>query len=262
MRDVVFSLLMLALLFMAIRKPWVGALTWVWMGLMNPHRFTYGFAYDLPWSAMVAVVTMGGFLFTKDKVSPFRASWAPALVVLFTVWVTISWLNGRFPDDEWSMWTRVLKTFVMLIVIMSLLYTRTHIQLLVWVLVVSLGFLGAKGGLFTILTGGSYRVWGPLDSWVYDNNAFAVALIVIIPLMRYLQLELVNPWHRRMMAAAAILCAAAALGSQSRGGLLAILAMGLLLWWRGQNRLVGGMVMLIAGGFAGLVHAGFLGGTQ
>jgi len=245
-RDLLFTLLMGYGLFHALRKPWIGALLWVGIGLMNPHRFTYGFAFDLPWSMLVAGVTLLGLMMTRDKASPFRVSWAPGLIMLFTAWVTISWLNGRFVSDEMPMWSRVFKTFMMLLVCMSLLYKREHIQLLVWVVALSLAPLGAKGGLFTILTGGSYRVYGPPDSWVADNNAFAVALITTIPLMRFLQTQLDKPWQRRAMGAAALLCAAAALGSQSRGGLLAITAMTLLMWWRGRNRLTGGLVIVAA----------------
>lgn len=246
MRDILFTLLMVCGLFMAFRKPWVGALLWVGVGLMNPHRFTYGFAFDLPWAMLVAGVTMLGLLVTRDKASPFRVSWAPGLIMLFTAWVTISWLNGRFVSDEIPMWSRVFKTFVMLLVAMALLYKRQHILLLVWTIVLSLAPVGAKGGLFTILTGGSYRVYGPPDSWVADNNAFAVALIITIPLMRFLQTQLEKPWHRHLMGLAAILCAAAALGSQSRGGLVAICAMTLLMWWRGRNRLTSGLVIVFA----------------
>lgn len=244
MRDILFTLLMGYGMFQAFRQPWIGALLWVGIGLMNPHRFTYGFAFDVPWSMLVAGVTLLGLLVTKDRASPFRQSWAPALILAFTVWVTISWLNGRFVAEEMPMWSRALKTFAMLLVCMALLFKRRHIMLLVWTVALSIAPLGAKGGLFTILTGGSYRVYGPPDSWVADNNAFAVALIVVIPLMRFLQMQLDKAWQKQVMGAAALLCTAAALGSQSRGALLAISAMALLLWWRGRNRLKGGVVIL------------------
>lgn len=244
MRDVIFSLLMLGGLGMALRKPWIGALIWVWMGLMNPHRYTYGFAFNLPWSQMVAAVTLIGLMRTQERQSPFRDTWTPGLIVLFTVWVTISWLNGRFIEEEFNAWTRVIKTFGMLLVMMALVYRREHIEALVWVIVGSLALLGAKGGLFTVATGGSYRVWGPLESWVYDNNAFAVALIITIPMIRYVQLRCTKRWQRITLGVMAALCAAAALGSQSRGALLAISSMALLLWWRGRNRMIGAVIIV------------------
>jgi probable O-glycosylation ligase (exosortase A-associated) len=42
-----------------------------------------------------------------------------------------------------------------------------------------------------------------------------------------------------------MLCALSALGAQSRSALLAIAAMALMLWWRGRNRLLGGIFMAV-----------------
>jgi probable O-glycosylation ligase (exosortase A-associated) len=44
-----------------------------------------------------------------------------------------------------------------------------------------------------------------------------------------------------------VLCAAAALGTHSRGALLAISAMALVLWWRGKSLYIGGVFMLMVG---------------
>jgi len=105
--------------------------------------------------------------------------------------------------------------------------------------------VGMKGGLFTVLSGGGYRVYGPPDSFVEENNAFGMALVMTIPLLRFLQLQLTPGWRRHALTVAMLLCAASALGSHSRGALLAIAAMTMLLWWRGQNRLKGGLVLAV-----------------
>ena len=41
--------------------------------------------------------------------------------------------------------------------------------------VLSIGFYGLKGGIFTILTGGAQRVWGPPGGFIEGNNELAVA---------------------------------------------------------------------------------------
>ena len=53
----------------------------------------------------------------------------------------------------------------------------------------SLGFYGVKGGIFTIVNGGVYRVQGPLGTFIGGNNEMALALVMTMPLMRYLQLQ-------------------------------------------------------------------------
>jgi probable O-glycosylation ligase (exosortase A-associated) len=123
-----------------------------------------------------------------------------------------------------------------------------------WVLVGSLGFYGAKGGLFTLLTGGNYRVFGPPDSFIEGNNELALALIMIIPLMRFLQTQVVKAWQKYCLTAAMLLTAFAALGSHSRGALLAIGAMAVVLWMRSTNKLsMGTLIALVAAALLGFM---------
>ena len=44
MRDVLLAVVVIVLLIWTIRQPWIGVLTWTWIGLMNPHRLAFGFS--------------------------------------------------------------------------------------------------------------------------------------------------------------------------------------------------------------------------
>ena len=134
----------------------------------------------------------------------------------------------------------------MILVALMVLKNKQHIFALMWVSVASLALLGIKGGIFTLASGGSYHVWGPPGSFIEDNNEFALALVMTIPLIRFLQLQLRNKLGRLAMTGAMVLCAAAALGSQSRGALLAISAMAMTLWWRGKGKLQMGILLILA----------------
>jgi probable O-glycosylation ligase (exosortase A-associated) len=182
---------------------------------------------------------------TKERESPFKG--APTVfLAVFVCWVTASWLMGLDPAGDYPQWNKVMKVYLMTFVALALLHSKVHILAFVWVTAGSLALLGAKGGLFTVLTGGNYRVWGPPGTFIADNNEFALALVVTIPLLRFLQLQLRKGWQRYAMAAAMLLCAAAAVGSHSRGALLAISVMAVVLWWRGRSRLIGGIVIVSA----------------
>ncbi len=50
---------------------------------------------------------------------------------------------------------------VMVFVTLMLVNNRERMHWLVWMIVVSLGFYGVKGGVFTILKGGVNHVFGP-----------------------------------------------------------------------------------------------------
>jgi putative inorganic carbon (hco3(-)) transporter len=244
-RDLVILAIVASGCLAALRRPWIGILVWTWLSIMNPHRFAYGFSYSAPLAASAAAATLLGLLMTKDRGSPVKG--APvAWTLAFMAWFTLSWLFGLSIEGDYPQWNKVMKVLFMTIVGMSLLRSKQHVLALSWVVVLSLALLGAKGGVFTIATGGGYRVWGPPGSFIADNNEFALALVMTIPLIRFLQLQLVSKVQRNLMTVLMVLCAASAMGSQSRGALLAITAMALLLWWRGKSRMLGGVVILIA----------------
>jgi putative inorganic carbon (hco3(-)) transporter len=134
----------------------------------------------------------------------------------------------------------------MTLVCIAALRERKHIELFVWVNVLSIGFYGVKGGIAAIASGGSTRIWGPADSFIQDNNTLGLALVVIIPLGVYLYQVSVRRWQRAGMLVFLLLCSAAALSTQSRGAFLAITAMTLVLWMRARKKLVSGVVLVLA----------------
>jgi probable O-glycosylation ligase (exosortase A-associated) len=245
MRDLLILAIVVFFALIALRRPWVGVLLWTWLSIMNPHRYAWGIAYDAPVAAIAAVSTLLGFLFTKERQSPFQST--PTIIfVLFAAWVTLSWLTGVDVVGDYAQWDKVMKIYFMTFVALMLLDHKQKIIAFVWVTTLSLAILGAKGGLFTIITGGNYLVWGPAGSFIADNNHFALALIMTIPLLHFLQQQLTKAWMRHAMTVIMLLCAAAAVGSHSRGGLLAIVAMGTVLWWRSERK----VFMTIAIGLA------------
>ena len=246
MRDFLVIAIVMAGCLAALRRPWIGIMLWTWLSIMNPHRYTWGLAYSAPLAAIAAASVVLGLLMTKDRESPFKANPVTWFVV-FMVWMTLSWLVGVDPADDYEQWKKVMKIDAFIVLSLVLLHSKQHIFGLMWVCAGSLALLGMKGGIFTLRTGGVSQVWGPPGSFIADNNEFALALVMTIPLLRFLQLQLQNKLGRHGITVAMVLCAAAALGSQSRGALLAISAMGFYFWWHGKNKLqVGIMLVLVA----------------
>jgi probable O-glycosylation ligase (exosortase A-associated) len=125
------------------------------------------------------------------------------------------------------------------------LYKREHVLSLASTIVVSISYYGVKGGAFTLATAGNYRVWGPEGSFVYDNNALALATVMTIPLLVYFREQTTRRWLKWFILACILLSAISALGSQSRGALLAISAMSGFLWIKSQRKVALGAVISI-----------------
>ena len=229
MRDLFLLAVLLVLVPLIFRRPYVGALAWAWVSLMSPHRLAYGFAATLPYAMVIAVATLLALPITKQKY-PLPRSAITVLLIIFVCWMSFTTLFALNPDSEGVMyaWRQSLKTHLMLLVTLVLIRGRDQIEKLIWVLVVSVGYYGTKGGYFTLVTGGEFKVWGPNGTFIEGNNELALALVTLIPLMYYLVVVSKNGWVRKGLWLSMILCVFSILGSHSRGALLAILAMAFL----------------------------------
>lgn len=245
MRDTLIVVIVLGAALVALRRPWIGVMLWTWLSIMNPHRYAWGIAYSAPLAAIAAGSTLLGLLFSSDKQSPFKGA-AVWWFALLTAWITISWLFGLNPSQDYPLWEKVMKIYLMTFVALALLSTRFHIIAFAWITTASLSLLAAKGGLFTLLTGGNFRVWGPPGSFIRDNNEFALATIITVPMLYFLYSISEHRWLRYTLIMVIGLSVVSAVGSYSRGGFLALIAMGGFLWWRSQYKILTGVLLLAA----------------
>ena len=247
MRDLFITGLIFGLLPFVFKRPWLGILLWSWLGYMNPHRLAWGFAYDLPFSMIVGLVTIVAFMASKEKK---EMPWTRETIVLliFIGWMLFTTFFAFYSDSAWLQWNKVWKIQLMVFLTALIITDRHKLHWMIWVIALSFGFYGVKGGIFTILNGGAYRVQGPAGTFIGGNNELALALVMAIPLIRYLHLQETRKWIRIGLASAMVLTGVAAIGSQSRGGLVAMLAMGLFLWLKSRNKIVTGIYMAVAVG--------------
>jgi len=237
MRDLLVSAIALGAIPFIMRRPYVGVLTYVWLSVMNPHRLTWGFMHDFPLAATIAVVTLASCVFSRDLRPPPRSALTVALL-LFAVWTGITTLYALYPSQSYDLWTTMVKTQLMAFMIPMLFHRREHLRQLIWVIVLSIAYYAVKGGAWFLLSGGENRIYGPPDSYIEDNNALAVAVIMMIPLMRYLQLTSPHRYVRWGLTATMLLSGVAAAGSYSRGALVAVSAMLAVLWWKSRQKLI------------------------
>ncbi len=242
MRDIVLVIGVFVALCYGLTRPWVGIAVWTFISLLNPHRYSWTFAYSLPFGVAAAAVTMLAMFTSKEpKRTPTNG---PAItLMLFIVWVGITTVFAFSPSGSTEMLSKVFKIYLMTILAMSVIVTERHIKIMMWVMTLSIGFLSAKGGFFTLITGGSYRVWGPPESFIEDNNSFAVAAIMVIPMLSFLSTQVSKRWQKWGLLAAMPLSLLCALGSHSRGGLLAIVGMLTFFVYKSKNKFL--LIVLI-----------------
>lgn len=235
MRDLALALVLFGSIPFILARPYLGLLMWSWLGYMNPHRLTWGFAYSFPWVMLIAIVTLVSLAISKES-KRIPVSAVSVLLVLFLLWTGFTTFFAAVPGTASETWQQFAKTLVMVFVTLMLVNSRERMHWLVWVIVISLGFYGLKGGVFTILHGGGNHVFGPAGSFIGDNNALALALCMILPLMRYLQLQSARKYMKVGMGLAMVLTGVAVLGTYSRAGLIALVVVGAALVLKSRRR--------------------------
>ena len=242
MRDIFILLIVFSTIPMIFLRPHVGILAWCWISYMNPHRFSWGFAYEFPVAMVIGVATLAAWMFSKEP-KKLEMNWVSGLLFAFVFWMSFANLFAMVPDLAFEKWNQSIKILLMTFVTMVLMRDRERLQAFVWVIVTSLAFFGMKGGLFTIAKGGAFKVWGPPGSFIADNNALAMALVMMLPLMRYLQMHTESALVRMGLYVAMALTAFSIIGSQSRGAFLGAIAMMLFLIIRSRKRVVIGLLV-------------------
>lgn len=248
MRDILVTMVILSMVPAIFWRPHVGALMWAWVGMMSPHRHTFGFAFSFPFAQIIAICTLITLPFSKER-KPFPWGPIPVLIILLMFWMSVTSLYAI--NDAATVefhWSKAMKIHGMVLVTLMLIRGRKQIDQLIWVIVVSIGFYGVKGGIWTVLTGSRGQVWGPPRTYIEGNNELALALVMLIPLMYYLHQTSDKKWVRNLLVFSMFACGFSILGSHSRGALLAVVGAGMFLALKSRRPfLMGFLIPVILG---------------
>lgn len=244
MRDILLTLILVGLLPISFKRPFIGALMFAMISLANPHRMMWGFAYSMPWAMAYAGVTILGLLATQERqIADSIKRYAPVLIYL--AWMGVTSIFALEPEDARGRWIEVAKVHLMCLVTLSLLTDWDRVRQLVWVSICSVGFYGLKGGLFTLMYGGEFLVWGPMASAIQDNNHLAVGLVMMLPMMYWLYTDTRKRWLRWLIVFSALMSAVSIFGSHSRSAFLGIAAMSFFLLMKSQHKFAVGIVTVM-----------------
>lgn len=250
MRGLLFFVIFLVGMGFVFASPFYGVMAWYVFSLGNPHRLAYGFFSTLPYAYIIAGLTFLCWLTSRRD--PVRIPFTPLVVLtlLFSLWMTVTSVFAAAPADSvWDKWTEVHKVLLMAVVGYALTTSRQRINLLIWTVVLSIGFWGVKGGISSIASGGVYRVWGPEGTAIGDNNELGLALVMILPLIYYLWQTVEKRYLRLGLLGMGFLVSIAVFFTYSRGAFLGLCAMGLVFWVRSRAKVMSAVIILAAGLF-------------
>src|SRR6267142_731191 len=252
MRDLILFLIIAASIPISFFRPYFGILVWTWVTFFNPHRYTWGFMYNFPVAAVIAVPTLAGCLFTSSINKKFL-KWETLLLAGLWIWFCVTFLHamqvplfeGHILDAEHE-WVRVSKVLLITLAMILLVTSQKKFRNLVIVTAMSFGLLAIKGAIFGIRTGGESRVWGPPDSFIADNNAFGLAVNMSLPMLFFLAREEQKRAYRWLYYLAFACGVLSVVLTYSRGGLLGLAAVLLALTVQSRYKILSGFLAAFA----------------
>lgn len=256
MRDLSLLIMLLTLAWMAWKQPWVGVLGLVLIGIVNPQGYVTGFMQGFPayfWQLLAVGVAVAG-QHLRQRIWPHLFwDWRLAAFALLGVWFVVSTHFAINPMPARDKLIEVAKLLPPLLLVLLLIDTRDKLRWLLLTVALSIAVVVLKGGYWALITGFQDRVYGPPGSQFHGNNEFAVATAMAIPLLVLWYRECASDKLRVVLLALVFLAFASALSSWSRGGLLSLSAVALLLVWHSRRKWLA-IPLLLAG--LGLVFLG------
>lgn len=247
MRDIAITIVVFGSLPFILRKPFWGVVMWTWLGMMNPHRLAWGFSLNFPFAFIVFLTTVLAFVMSKEQ-KQVPVSREIVVLIVFIAWMFFSTTQSWYPALAWPQWDKVWRIQLGILLTLMLTNSRERIHAIVWTICISLGFYGAKGGIWTIIHGGANRVYGPDGTFIGGNNEIGLALLMTVPLLWYLIMHTKAWWLRYgtyfVLGASVI----SIIGTHSRGALVGLGVVGIVFFIKSRRKiipLVGAGVLLL-----------------
>ena len=244
LRDLAVVLFSILCIVFAMRKPWYGVLALAIFSYLNPHAYAWGFARTLPLYQILFLV-VAFMTFTTDDRQPLPKDWRVPAFFLLWFYFLVTTTQAYFPDAAWDKFIVVSKIYLPFIFTLILINTREKLYYLIITIAASISIVGVKGGIWAIGSGFANRVYGPPATQMFENNAFAVALLISVPLLVLWYRETTNQIIKKGILVAIPLCYASALSSWSRGALLSMGVLTIILLWHSKRKYLALPVIII-----------------
>ena len=248
MRDYVVLIFLAGCIYAALKKPWLGVLSLAVFSYLNPHAYAWGFVRSLPVYYVLFLVVAFRTFTAKDKDS-IPKDWRITVFILLWIYFAITSTQAYFPDIAWQRFWFITKIYLPFFFTLVLINTRFKLYCLVVTIAASIGIVAVKGGLFAILHGFSARVYGPPATQFEENNAFAVAMLICIPLLLIWQRETRNSLFKKGILLAIPIIYAASLCSWSRGALITMSVLTLMLILNSKHKFLAIPLVLVGAFF-------------
>jgi probable O-glycosylation ligase (exosortase A-associated) len=256
MRDLAFVLVLPLILFAAWQRPFIALGLNMWTTLIFPNGWMYGFATSLRINLILAFIMFATYA-RSDRKKKFEFDSIMGVLTLFAVWFTITSVFALHDSAiVWDYWFRVIKVLVPVYFAVLIIEKKIHFDFMLWCILFSVGFFAVVEGLKWIASGGGHAIVGLPTHSLQDRNELSIAFSMTIPVALYLR----NQYGAQSkvvtlgLLGVVLMLVLSILGTNSRGGFVALLALAAYLFKKSKHKLL----LLMLGGLCTAVAMQFL----
>ncbi len=224
MRDLIVLLAVMSLMPTSFRRPYIGMLVFSWLAYMRPQDLCWGFARTMRLSFLVSLAMLMGWLANEQGKRSFTR-WEPrtTLMVTLMLLIAISYLQAQVHNEYTNKYfLEYGKIIIIALFTVGQCDSKDRLRGMFWVIAISLGFFGVKGGTWGLVTGGGVQILRGPGGMLEDNNDFALALVMNIPLLYYMGIGEKKKWVTQATRVAVVMTIVTVLLTHSRGAFLAL----------------------------------------
>ena len=232
--DLPFVGFLAALMGLALRRPFLFILAYVYIDIVSPQRLTYSLLNSVPISLIAVALAVGSWMLV-DRKEDSRIAPRQLLILVLLGWCAVTTQYADFPNNALDKWDWVWKCLAFAAFLPLTLRTRLRIESLLTFMVLSAASIIIVGGIKTVAGGGGY---GALDlmvannSGLYEGSTISTVAIAIIPTILWLGKYgtiFKRDWKVKLFVAALVFaCLLIPIGTSTRTGLLCIGLLALL----------------------------------
>ena len=247
MRDLILIMLFSGMTYIVWQQASTGILALAAVGYLHPQGYAFAGMQNFPAYSYFFLLTLLSFSRSKEWRSQLwlkqQLNWLYdwRIILLLLLWLQFIWSSSQslMPEYAWARWTEVSKMFLGLLLTLLLIDQPKKLLMLIVTIALAISLVAFKGGYWALIYGANDRVYGPPNSHFHDNNSFAIAALMAVPLLFLWYSQINSKAHRLLILSLILFCIIASLSSWSRGALLSMTVTSLVLAWYSPHRLSG-----------------------
>jgi probable O-glycosylation ligase (exosortase A-associated) len=243
MRDIGLTIFIFSMLPVIFARPFYGLVMFTWLAYMRAPDLCWGFAKNIRFSFIVAIVMFAGFIVNERKrffVREIRNELLVLLTSLVIVSVLVNFILLGKAEGKYGEFAKIMLIAIFTVTIVD---TQWKMRVMAWTIALSLGFYGAKCGIFGFLGGEVFQGPGGL---LLDNNDFSLAMVMNLPFLYFLSMEEKDPRVKGFLRVVAILTVATVVATHSRGGFLALATVYFIITMKSKYKMLGLSMAFVA----------------